>query len=98
MQEDLSKGVVSGEVDILLLAAPKNLDDKQLFAVDQFLMKGGTVIAATSPYSASLSNRSLSVQKQNSGMELWLKHHGIKYRRVFDPGSSKLFISRSGYA
>ena len=90
VQEDLSKGVVSGEVDILLLAAPKNLDDKQLFAVDQFLMKGGTVIAATSPYSASLSNRSLSVQKQNSGMELWLKHHGINIGEslILDPQNS----------
>jgi ABC-2 type transport system permease protein len=90
VQEDLSDGMVSGEADILLLAAPKNLDDKKLFAVDQFLMKGGTVIAATSPYSANLSNRNLSVQKQSSGLELWLKHHGISIEEslVLDPQNS----------
>lgn len=90
VQEDLSDGMVSGEADILLLAAPKNLDDKQLFAVDQFLMKGGTVIAATSPYSANLSNRNLSVQNQSSGLEPWLKHHGISIEEslVLDPQNS----------
>lgn len=90
VQEDLSDGSVSGEADILLLAAPKALDDKQLFAVDQFLMKGGTVIAATSPYSASLSNRNLSVQKHSSGLEHWLEHHGINIEDslVLDPQNS----------
>lgn len=77
VREDLRDGSVTGEADVLVLAAPKNLDEKQLFAVDQFLMQGGTVIAATSPFAASLSQRSLSLQKQDSGMTAWLKHHGI---------------------
>ncbi|MDO8343335.1 MAG: Gldg family protein, partial [Cellvibrio sp.] len=76
-REDLRDGSVSGEADVLFLAAPKDLDEKQLFAVDQFLMQGGTVIAATSPYAASLSQRSLGLQKQESGMSAWLKHHGL---------------------
>ncbi|MBR9911955.1 MAG: ABC transporter permease [Gammaproteobacteria bacterium] len=86
-REDLSDGSVSGEADILLLAAPENLDDKQLFAVDQFLMQGGTVIAATSPYRADLSNRSLSLQRHSSGLEKWLQHHGlaIDEQLVLDP-------------
>jgi ABC-2 type transport system permease protein len=77
VREDLRDGSVSGEADVLFLAAPKSLDEKQLFAVDQFLMQGGTVIAATSPYAASLSQRSLSLQKQESGLSAWLKHHGL---------------------
>lgn len=77
VREDLRDGSVSGEADVLFLAAPKDLDEKQLFAVDQFLMQGGTVIAATSPYAASLSQRSLSLQKQESGLSSWLKHHGL---------------------
>jgi ABC-2 type transport system permease protein len=76
--EDLADGAVSGEADILLLASPKGLDDKALFAVDQFLMQGGTVIAATSPYSANISNRSLSLQKHDSGLGDWLAHHGLR--------------------
>ncbi|MCH9696748.1 MAG: Gldg family protein [Gammaproteobacteria bacterium] len=77
-REDLSDGAVSGSADILLLAAPKELDGKQLFAVDQFLMQGGTVIAASSPFSANFSNRTLELQKHNSGISEWLAHHGLK--------------------
>jgi len=78
VREDLSDGAVSGEADVLFLAAPNNLDEKQLFAVDQFLMQGGTVIAATSPYTASSGQRSLSLQRHHSGLNAWLNHHGIK--------------------
>lgn len=78
VNEDLSDGSVSGEADILLLLAPKDLSEQQVFAVDQFLMQGGTVIASTSPYSANLSNRSLSVQTHNSGLQDWLTHHGLQ--------------------
>ena len=86
-QEDLSDGSVSGNADILMLAAPKELDEKQRFAVDQFLMKGGTVIVATSPYSSSFANRGLSLNKQTSGLEEWLAHHGMRIsdKLVLDP-------------
>ena len=89
-QEDLRDGTVSGEADILLLAAPGDLDEKQLFAIDQFLMQGGTVLAATSPYSADLAERSLSLKKHRSGMEKWLRHHGlnIEDQLVLDPQNS----------
>ncbi|WP_062058981.1 Gldg family protein [Cellvibrio sp. OA-2007] len=89
VREDLSDGAVSGEADVLFLAAPNNLTEKQLFAVDQFLMQGGTVIAATSPYTASLTQRSLNLQKQESGMSQWLAHHGmsIEERLVMDKQS-----------
>ncbi|WP_231758436.1 Gldg family protein [Microbulbifer elongatus] len=89
-REDLSDGRVSGNADILMLLAPRNLSDKALYAVDQFLMQGGTVIAATSPYSANLSNRSLSLNRVNSGLEQWLDHMGLKVdnQLVLDPQNS----------
>jgi ABC-2 type transport system permease protein len=40
---DLSSGAPPADVDVLLLVAPQNLDDKARFAVDQFLMRGGAV-------------------------------------------------------
>lgn len=85
--EDLSDGTVSGTADILVLAAPGDLDNKQLFAIDQFLMKGGTVMAATSPYSASLAHRTLSLQRHHSGIEKWLAHNGLTIadKLVLDP-------------
>jgi ABC-2 type transport system permease protein len=87
LREDISDGNVSGEADMLLLLSPQELDEKQLFAVDQFLMQGGTIIAATSPYSASLSNRNLSLQAHDSGLQKWLDHHGLSIQQqlVLDP-------------
>ena len=41
-------------------------------------MQGGTVVAATSPYRASLNNRSLSLLRQNSGLEKWLAFQGFQ--------------------
>ena len=38
---DLQDGRVPADADLLLLLAPENLNEKQLFAVDQFLMQGG---------------------------------------------------------
>lgn len=88
--EDLSDGGVDSDADLLLLAAPENLDDKQLFAIDQFLMRGGTVIAATSPFSADLTRNNLSMQRHNSGLEKWLEHHGLTVdeQLVLDPQNS----------
>ena len=88
--EDLKDGQVDSEADVLLLAAPKKLDDKQLFAVDQFLMRGGTVIAATSPFSSSVSRSSLSMTRTSSGMDDWLQHFGLKVepKLVLDPQNS----------
>lgn len=90
VREDLSDGGVSGEADILLLLAPRELDEKQLFAVDQFLMKGGTVVASTSPYSVNFGERTMTMQRHNSGLSDWLKHHGfdIEENLVLDTQSA----------
>lgn len=77
IREGLVDGEVSPDADILLLAAPKDLDEKSLYAVDQFLMKGGTVVAVTNPFSPTLSTRQLNLQKHNSGLQDWLAHHGL---------------------
>ncbi|MDT8406311.1 MAG: Gldg family protein [Methylococcales bacterium] len=76
--EDLSDGQVSGDADVLLLVAPSALDEKAVFAVDQFLMQGGTVVLATSPYQAELSRSNLALKANPSGLEDWLKHQGVQ--------------------
>jgi len=88
--EDLSDGRVDSDADLLLLAAPNKLNTKQLFAVDQFLMRGGTVIAATSPYNSELSRVRIDMHKRNSGLEKWLAHNGLKIENklVLDPQNS----------
>ena len=97
-QEDLTDGSVSGAADLLLLLAPDRLDEKSLFAVDQFLMQGGTVVIASSPYTANYTGRGLSVQPHDSGLAEWLSHHGlgIGEQLVMDPqnGSFPLPVTR----
>ncbi len=73
---DLKSGLVPEEADVLLVLAPKALDDKQRFAIDQFLMRGGSVLIATSPFDIQVTH-TLSASKQDSGLEAWLSHHGI---------------------
>ncbi len=77
VREDLSDGSIANDVELLILAAPKSLDEKSLFAVDQFLMQGGTVIASTSNWQASLSRNRLDLVPHESGLNAWLAHHGI---------------------
>ncbi|MEN8168137.1 MAG: Gldg family protein, partial [Pseudomonadota bacterium] len=83
---DLKSGQVPDEADLLLLASPDTLDQKQLFAVDQFLMRGGTVIMATSPFDIE-SQGTLSARKHESGLNDWLAHHGVtlEQQMVLDP-------------
>ncbi|MCI0732483.1 MAG: Gldg family protein [Methylococcaceae bacterium] len=91
---NLDKGLVPEDIDLLLLAAPKALNEKQLFAVDQFLMKGGTVILSTSPFESNLENGSLNAGKYDSGLGAWLEHFGIRIgdSMILDPQNAKLPI------
>jgi ABC-2 type transport system permease protein len=90
---NLNTGRVQDDADILFLAAPANLDKTQLFAVDQFLMKGGTVVIATSPLEVSMQGN-LNANKTVSGLEDWLKSHGLTLGdgMVLDPQNSPLPI------
>lgn len=94
VEEDLNDGSVASQADLLLLAAPKALDEKSLFAVDQFLMQGGTVVALTSPYSASFAQGSLQMAEQESGLQEWLAGHGLAIEKslVMDPQNASLPI------
>lgn len=74
---ELSSGKVPEDIDLLAVMSPENLGDKELFAIDQFLMQGGTVILATSPFKASFTQQGLNAEKISSGLEGWLTHHGV---------------------
>ncbi|MBY4677027.1 Gldg family protein [Marinobacterium arenosum] len=90
--EELSDGRVEGDADLLMLMAPEQLDEAELFAVDQFLMRGGTVIVASSPFRAELADRRLSLSRHESGLQAWLAHHGLSIddSLVLDPQNSAL--------
>lgn len=92
-EADLKNGRVPAEADLLLVLAPDQLDDKQCFAIDQFLMQGGSVIVTTSPFDVHIG-RSLAATKKTSGLQEWLAHHGITIAEtmVLDPHNAALPI------
>lgn len=76
---DLSSGQVPPDIDVLVLVAPQDLDDRALYAVDQYLMRGGAIIVATSnthlgvdPYSGSLTMDPLA-----GTLDALLNHYGV---------------------
>ncbi len=88
---DLLDGRVPADTDLLVLLAPKQLNTKQLFAVDQFLMQGGSVVIASSPFDVEITN-TLVAAKSDSGLGEWLEHHGLKLgdSMVLDPQNAAL--------
>jgi len=84
---DLKEGRVPEEADILVVAAPQELDAKALFAIDQFLMKGGTVLLATSPYQVRFGRDNLVAGKNEGEVLQWLEHQGLRMEKkmVLDP-------------
>lgn len=50
-------GRIDREIDILLLAQPVGLGDRARYAVDQFVMRGGKVVAFVDPYAEVLGYR-----------------------------------------
>src|SRR5579863_5415903 len=49
----LSSGfdAIAGDVDVLMIAQPQNLPEKTLYAIDQFVLKGGKALAFVDPHS-----------------------------------------------
>jgi len=89
----MMSGRIADDADILLLVSPDKLGIKQLFAIDQFLMRGGTVVVATSPFDIGIQDR-LSVRENKSALITWLGHHGIVLQEqlVLDPQNASFPI------
>ncbi|MDP6376221.1 MAG: Gldg family protein [Pseudomonadales bacterium] len=87
---DLANGVVPEAADVLIVVDPDGLDEKAVFAIDQFLMKGGTVALATGNFTASFMQQSLVARRRASGLGEWLEHHGYTLgdALVMDPVNS----------
>ena len=80
---NLEDGKVPDEADLLVVVDPEELSARQLFAIDQFLMKGGTVVIAGSPFNATVSQQSLVAVPRTTGLEEWLSHHGVQLEDAF---------------
>ncbi len=98
-QTRLTGGQVPTQADLLLLLGPKQLTEKQRFAVDQFLMRGGSVVVAASPMNVNVSRRTgVQVSRKKTGLESWLAQYGVDIGSslVLDPQSGKLALPKRG--
>jgi ABC-2 type transport system permease protein len=86
---DLSSGRVPGDVDVLVVIAPQGMTDKELFAIDQYLMRGGAVILAAGNYvlSPQQLGGGIMMQTVEGGVNELLKSYGIEVQDalVMDP-------------
>ena len=74
---DLADGAAPEAAELMVVVDPKDLSRKQLFAIDQFLMKGGTLAIAASAFEASIAAQSLNATPRSTGLEDWLSHFGV---------------------
>lgn len=87
---------VPGGIDALLLVHPRALDEKTLYALDQFVMRGGRVIAFVDPISEiaqSMGTSDTGAPLVNAASDLWLlKAWGAAYNKdevVLDRGRAQ---------
>ncbi|AFL72706.1 Gldg family protein [Thiocystis violascens] len=86
-ETDLTSGQVPEDTDLLLVIGPEDLDEKQQFAIDQFLMQGGTAILAASSFHVDLTGGSIAARRAATGLDDWLAHQGLHLEPtlVLDP-------------
>ncbi len=77
---DLKSGTVPGDIDALLLIAPQSMDDKERFAIDQYLMRGGAVVVAggSTILSPMQLGGSIMLENVQNGLGDMLASYGVK--------------------
>jgi len=86
---ELSSGQVPADIDVLVVVGPQQMGDVELYAVDQMLMRGGSVIIAGSSYRVApdMFTGQLAVEPITDGVRDLLLHYGIDVQQslVLDP-------------
>ncbi len=70
---------IPADVDVVILADPRDLTPQQVFRFEQFLLRGGRAIVMLDPLDrvGVLSPQVDVVRSASSGMEDWLAHVGV---------------------
>ncbi|MBN1890562.1 MAG: Gldg family protein [Thermoflexales bacterium] len=86
---DLTSGRVPGNIDVLVAIAPQAMDDKERFAIDQYLMRGGAVVLAAGSYQLSQQQwgNGVTIEAIQDGLKDMLASYGVKIgdALVLDP-------------
>ncbi len=77
---DLSTGQAPTDIDTLFVIMPENLTDRERFAIDQFLMRGGAVIVAASNYKVAVDpfSQGLTLTPLEGTLNEMLQHYGVE--------------------
>lgn len=80
---DLVDGEVPPDVDVLMVIAPQEMNDVQRYAIDQYLMRGGAVVAAAGNFimQPDQFTGGLGVQQVTDGLQEMLESYGISVEK-----------------
>ncbi|MCP4750877.1 MAG: GldG family protein [Proteobacteria bacterium] len=75
---------IDESISILIVIHPKNLNDHALYAIDQFVLRGGELVVAVDPnarvdQTAAMMARMGQMGQANSNLDKLFKHWGIEY-------------------
>jgi ABC-2 type transport system permease protein len=86
---DLSTGQVPADVDVVVVVAPQGMTDTERYAIDQYLMRGGSVVVAAGNYGITLNEVGtwLTLTPLEDGLRDMLSSYGIDVGKslVMDP-------------
>src|SRR5690606_4738646 len=92
-------GQVPPDVDVLLVIAPQGMSDMQRYAIDQFLMRGGSLVVAGSSFrvNADPFTGGLTLAPIEDGLTEMLAHYGVTIEPtlVMDPQNEPFPITVS---
>lgn len=90
--------LISDDIKTLVIAGPKEkFSDKELYIIDQFLMRGGNLFVALDNITVS---NTLSPTNVETGLEKLLEYQGLKLSKnlILDSGSNEMVSFSSGFA
>lgn len=82
---DLSTGQVPGDIDVLLVIGPQAMTDIDRYAIDQYLMRGGTVFVAAGSFRLvpDQTNQWFGMEQIPDGLQDMLTSYGITVEPQF---------------
>jgi ABC-2 type transport system permease protein len=79
----VDEGVVPGDIDVLIIGKLGPLTDKMQFAIDQYLMRGGAVIAFAGMYSVKPQYGALNAEREADSLFDLLETYGVEVEQGF---------------
>jgi ABC-2 type transport system permease protein len=74
---DAANGEVPATIDVLIVGKPGALSEEQKFAIDQFLMRGGRVIALASAHKVEVGREGIQQAAMDTGLLDMLSTYGV---------------------